>query len=208
MFNRLIPRDNRFFDLFKKSSELGVLAACQLRDMLLNLPEVENYAKKVKDIEHQADEVTHRAIELLHKTFITPLDRDDIHELITALDDVIDFIEATSQRIFLYDIRQVTPEALSLAEVCIRSVEQITLAVEGVESLEDPDKLKQCCIEINRLENEADQLMRVGIARLFREELDFRQLIKMKELYELLETITDRCEDVANIIEGILLEYA
>ena len=208
MFGALKPRESRFFELF---SEIGVLimAAAQEFSVLIgDLNRAELHSQNIKDIEHKADEVTHRTIELLHKVFITPLDRDDIHQLIKKLDDVVDFIDAAAQRIFLYGVVKVTPEAQALAKVCVQSAERIQKAIQGLNNLKDQDAILKECVEINRLENEADQLLRTGIAKLFREESDIKQLIKLKEVYELLETVTDRCEDVANIIEGIVLEYA
>jgi uncharacterized protein len=147
-------------------------------------------------------------VELLHKTFITPLDRDDIHRLITRMDDILDYIEAASERMYLYDMKSVTPECEQLADLCLRSVENLAECVAHLENLKEPGHIIKHCIEVNRLENEADHILRGAIARLFREESDLKSLIKMKEIYELLETVTDRCEDVANTIEGIVLEYA
>jgi predicted phosphate transport protein (TIGR00153 family) len=208
MFARLATRESKFFDLFSGSADLIVKAAGEFRVMLDDLSQVEKYSKNIKDLEHRADEITHTTIELLHKTFITPLDREDIHQLITELDDILDFIEAASQRIYLYGITHVTPEAIELADVCVTSAEFVQKAIYGLRNLKNPELVIKNCVEINRLENEADQLLRAGMAKLFRDEPDTRQLIKLKEIYELLETVTDRCEDVANVIEGIVLEYA
>jgi predicted phosphate transport protein (TIGR00153 family) len=208
MFARLASRESKFFDLFSESADLIVKAADEFKLMLSDLSQVESSSKKIKDLEHRADEITHRTIELLHKTFITPLDREDIHKLITELDDILDFIEAASQRIFLYGITQVTQEARELADVCVLSVACVQKAIHGLSNLKNTDHIIKNCVEINRLENEADHILRSGMAKLFRDEPDTRQLIKLKEIYELLETVTDRCEDVANVIEGIVLEYA
>ena len=208
MLSKFFPQEGQFFALFKESAHLSILASHEFRKLLGNLSQAESYAKTIKEIEHKADEVTHKTIELLHKTFITPLDREDIHELITEMDDITDFIEAASQRVYLYGITEITPEAIGLADICIQSVELVKRTVEILGDLKNSEKIVQYCVEINRLENEADQLLRSGMAKLFREESDLRQLIKLKEIYELLETVTDRCEDVANIIEGIVLEYA
>ena len=208
MFGRLTPKEGNFFELFSQSADLSVEAALEFRKMISSLPDAESYFKRIKDIEHRADEVTHKTIELLHATFITPLDREDIYKLITEMDEIIDYIDSASERIFLYKIIQITPEALSLADVCVQSVERLRDAVRSLENLKSPDEIMKNCIEVNRLENEADHFLRAGMAKLFREEPDIRQLIKLKEIYEILETVTDRCEDVANIIEGIVLEYA
>ena len=203
-----MPREGGFFQLFKELSEQIVLGAEEFRAMLEDQSHFESRSRNIKAIEHRADEITHRTVALLHQTFITPLDREDIHQLITRLDDIVDFIEAASQRIFLYEVKQITPEARQLAEICVSAAKQVSLAVQDLDNLKDPEKILKACVEINRLENDGDQVLRAGMAKLFREEPDTRELIKLKEIYELLETVTDRCEDVANIIEGIVLEYA
>lgn len=206
MFGRIIPREGRFFDLFTETASLCVEAAYEFKKLILDLKNAESHSRNIKVLEHKADETTHRTIELLHKTFITPIDREDIHQLTKEMDDIIDFIEAASQRIILYDVKSVTNETIQLADVCIASAEAVKKAVLGLSNLKHPEDLIKDCVEINRLENEADHIMRSAMAKLFREESDIKQLIKLKDIYELLETVTDRCEDVANTIEGIVLE--
>jgi uncharacterized protein len=208
-----MPREGKFFELFRESADQIVLGSQELRAMLAELgtaPEhvVESRSRNIKGIEHKADEITHRVIEALHKTFITPLDREDIYALITKMDDIMDFLEAASARIFLYDLKKSTPEAIGLMDVCVASAHAVKRAVSELDNLQNSAKILEACVEINRLENDADHLLRTAMADLFRKETDMRQLIKLKEIYELLETVTDRCEDVANIIEGIVLEYA
>jgi len=208
MFKRFMPRVGKFFDLFEEIAAIAVKAAQEFTALISDLKNAEAHVRNIKNLEHDADEVTHKTIALLHTVFITPIDREDIRALIKKLDDVIDFIDAASQRIALYNIQQSTPEAHSLALICEKSVERVSVAVKLLKNLKDQDQITKECVEINRLENEADQILRAGIAKLFREEQDTRLLIKLKEIYELLETVTDHCEDVANIIEGIVLEYA
>ncbi len=207
MFGRMGASEKQFFTYFDEIVELIVQAAGEFRKMVDDLPNGEQYSKRIKDLEHQADRVTHSTIDLLHTTFITPLDRDDIHKLITELDDILDFIEAASQRMVLYGITQITPEVIQLADVCCQAALHVQAAVGGLSHLKNAAAISKSCIEVNRLENEADQILRSGMAKLFASEPDIRQLIKMKEIYELLETVTDCCEDVANVIDGILLEY-
>jgi predicted phosphate transport protein (TIGR00153 family) len=142
----------------------------------------------------------------LHKTFITPLDRNDIYRLITKMDDVMDYVEAAAERISLYEILEMRPEAPELAHVLLTSAERVLEAVAGFRDLKRSELILEKCVEINRLENEADAVLRRALARLFREERDPITIMKWKEIYELLETATDRCEDVANIIEGVILE--
>jgi predicted phosphate transport protein (TIGR00153 family) len=208
MFARFMPREERFFDLFKDIAEQTSIAAHEFKAMLGDLEHAESRAHTIKELEHRADSITHRTVELLHKTFITPLDREDIHTLISRMDDIMDFIEAASQRVFLYGITEAPPEALALTDICIQATDLIKKAVGDLDNLKNPEQIIRACVEINRLENEADYILRAGMAKLFREEEDVRKLIKLKEIFELLETVTDRCEDVANTIEGIVLEYA
>lgn len=208
MFHLFLPRQENFFVLFRALSDQIVAGALEFALLLEELPECSGRCASIKDIEHKGDEITHQTVALLHKTFITPLDRDEIHRLITKLDDILDFIDACAQRICLYDIGSSTPEAVALSKIVIQTVEHVRLAVAGLADLKNPEGIQASCVEINRLENEADVVLRAALAKLFREEKDLRQLIKLKEVYELLETVTDRCEDVANIIDGIVLEQA
>jgi hypothetical protein len=144
----------------------------------------------------------------LHQTFITPLDREEIHQLITRMDDILDLMEDVSHCVFLYDLRAVTDEAKRLADICVACAEKVKSAVSMLSNMKNSEAITKVCGEIDRLETDADQVLRSGLAKLFHNEPDTRELIKMKEIYELLETVTDRCEDVANIIEGIVLENA
>ena len=152
--------------------------------------------------------MTYAAIELLHKTFITPIDRDDIHKLITRMDDILDLLEDAAQTISLYDIREITPEAQRLAELCLGCSLKVKEAVALLHNMDNSRQILAICEEIDRLESDADHVMRAAMSKLFRDEPDVRNLIKLKAIYEILETVTDRCEDVANIIEGIIVENA
>jgi len=208
MFARLMPHEGRFFDYFTEHAALIHEGAVALRAMLDNISELEARAHTIKAIETKADTVTHHTIQLLHQTFITPLDREDIHQLITRMDDILDLMEDVSHCVFLYDLRVVTDEAKRLADICVACAEKVEAAVKMLDDMANSDAITKVCGEIDRLETDADQVLRSGLAKLFRHEPDTRELIKMKEIYELLETVTDRCEDVANIIEGIVLENA
>ena len=208
MFKKFLPTEGRFFDLFNASADLIVKGAEEFRAMLGVLEHLELRARAIKRIEHDADTVTHDTVALLHKTFITPLDREDIHELISRMDDILDYIEAASERLYLYNLKSLPPEAIQLADISVKAAKIIKLIVVELEDLKNQKDIIGHCVEINRLENEADHVLRSGLAKLFRDEPDTRQLIMLKEVYELLETVTDRCEDVANIIEGIVLEYS
>ena len=152
--------------------------------------------------------ITHHCVEALHKTFITPIERDDIYRLITKMDDIMDFVEAASERIALYEIKDMTPEVKDLADVLVRAAEEVAHACSLLRNMKNAEAIIKDCIDINRLENEADAILRNAVARLFKEEKDPITIIKWKEVYEHLENATDRCEDVANIIEGVVLEHA
>jgi len=169
---------------------------------------IETKARRIHDIEHETDVITHRCVETLHKTFITPIDRDNIHRLITRMDDIMDFVEAASERIALYELTVMTPDVRDLADVLVRATQQVELALKGLRNLKSPQAILKVCIDINRLENESDQILRRAVAKLFKEEKDPIVVIKWKEIYENLENAADRCEDVANIIEGVILEHS
>jgi len=206
MFGRLMPKEGRFFELFNEHAEQIMLGSRELVALMVTGDDIQRRAYTIETIEKRADRITQTTIELLHKTFITPLDRDEIHQLITRMDDILDLMEDVSQSIFLYDVKQLTPEAQKLAEVCVLCCEQVKLAVGLLSNMDNATVILKACEEIDRLESEADHIMRAAMAKLFRDEPDVRQVIKLKAVYELLETVTDRCEDVANIIEGIVLE--
>lgn len=209
MLASLFPRSGtEFFDFFERHAGKTLQAARLLRDMLEAPKDVERDAAQIKSIEHEGDEITHRTIEMLHQTFLTPIDRSDIHELISRLDDILDLIDSTAERIWLYQLRMVEPEAISLATVLINAVAEVQKAMTQLRNLTDRGGIIRTCMEINRYENEGDQLIRKAVARLFNENDDAIHVMKWKEIYDYLEDAVDRCEDVANVLEGVALEYA
>lgn len=209
MFGRLMPREGRFFDLFNQHAENIVEGARELAALMSNLSaELELRARNIEAAEKRADKLTHETIDLLHKTFITPLDREDIHKLISNMDDILDLMEDVAQTVYLYDIKHITPEAKQLADICVSCCERVKTAVGLLKNMENAEAISKICEEIDRLESNADHVMRAAMSKLFRDEPDTRQLIKLKAIYELLEQVTDKCEDVANIIEGIVIENA
>lgn len=208
MLRRFLPREEDFFSLFERHAALAVEGAKQFAKLAGGGENVKAMAARIKEIEHEADVVTHTCVERLHTTFITPIDRDDIHRLITRMDDVMDFVESASERIALYDLRDMTPEVKALADVLVRATESVAIAVGGLRDLRKTQVILDACIEVNRLENEGDEILRNAVATLFREATDPLLVMKWKEVYEALESATDRCEDVANIIEGVVLEHA
>ena len=207
MFGRLLPKEGRFFDLFNAHAEQVVRAARALKAVMDNFDDREEHARLVDEAEHAADRITADTVRLLHKTFITPLDRDHIHQLINALDDICDLIQDATETLTLYDIRRITPEAARLADIGLKCCERVkdVVAQLGAEDRKFEVTMK-ICEEIDRLESDADRVLRAAVSRLFREEQDVREIIKLKAMYELLEEITDRCLDVANLAEGISLE--
>jgi hypothetical protein len=208
MLRRLLPREDDFFTLFTQHAGLTVDGAREFQRLVTAGENVRAMAARIKEMEHEADLITHTCVERLHTTFITPFDRDDIHRLITRMDDVMDFVESASERIALYELREMTPEVRDLARVLVRATEAVATAVAGLRDLKRPQALLGACIEVNRLENEGDEILRNAVAALFREASDPLLVMKWKEVYEALENATDRCEDVANIIEGVVLEHA
>ena len=201
-----MPKEGRFFDLFNEHAEQVAQGSRELAALMASGDDLERRAHNIESIEKRADRITRNTIELLHKTFITPIDRDDIHQLISKMDDILDLIEDSAQLMFLYDVKAPTPEAKKLADICVACCEKVKNAVGLLASMDNAGTILTICGDIDRLESEADHVMRAAIARLFRDEPDVRELIKLRSVYEHLETVTDRCEDVANIIQGIVLE--
>lgn len=205
-----MPREGSFFDLFNAHTEQIVVGARGLVSLMSHLgvsdEEAEKCAREVDEAEERADRITHDTLSLLHKTFITPLDRDEILGLINGLDDTLDVIQDVVQSLTLYDVRTVTGEARQLAEISLSACERIRAVVAMLPSMEDVPSMLKTCEEVHRLESDCDRVMRTAISRLFRYEDDVRNLIKLKEVYEVMEEITDRCSDVADTIEAIILE--
>ena len=206
MFGRLMPKEGRFFDYFNDHASLVVEGAHELKAFLSDMGNREAHAQNVNSIEKKADKITHETIQLLHQTFITPLDREDIHKLISNMDDILDLMEDVAECVVLYDVREVSDAARKLADIGVACAEKVKIAVGMLSNLDNSQAILKICGEIDQLESEADRVMRSAMSKLFRDEPDTRQLIKLKAIYELLEQVTDRCEDTANVIEGIVLE--
>lgn len=203
---RLIPRDTKFFDLFADMSKNLGDGARLLKQTLDDFKDVEVRVQQLKAIEHRGDEMTHNVLTRLNQTFITPFDREDIHRLASSLDDVLDFVYAAGVRLIMYKITSAPQAASQLADIIIRQCDQLSQAMVKLDKKND--HVLENCVEINRLENEADQIARGAIALLFEKEKDPISLIKLKELYEVLETATDKAEDAANVLEGVVLKSA
>jgi len=208
MFGRFMPTEGKFFEIFNAHAKYIVAGGRELELLIDNLADAEIHKQNVQSAEKAADKLTHEAIDLLHKTFITPLDRDEIHKLITTMDDILDLMEDVATSVSLYDVRAVTSEATQLAHIVTQSAQHVQQAVALLSDMKQSSQILKSCEEIDRWESEADRVLRGAMSKLFREEDDVKTLIKLKAIYELLEQITDKCEDVANIIEGIVLENA
>jgi predicted phosphate transport protein (TIGR00153 family) len=208
MLRWLLPRDEDFFGLFERHAALTVEGAREMQRLVQGGQNIRTRAARIKEIEHETDVITHACVERLHKTFITPFDRDDIHRLITRMDDVMDYIESAAFAVMLYELVEMTDPARELADVLVRSTEPVAVAVAGLKNVKQSQAILDACIEVNRLEKKGDEILRGALADLFREAKDPLLVLKWKEVYEALENATDRCEDVANVIEGVVLEHA
>ncbi len=205
---RFFPKEERFFDYFDDASEKMIRGIRLFKDMMQDLSNAEEKSRQIKDVEHEADHITHETVSKLHKTFVTPIDREYIYALITKMDDVLDLIDANCERIFLYKIKTSTPEAMAMINTLERAIEEVVKGVRGLRNLKNSRSILDICIEINRLENEGDRIYRNALSVLFNSPSDPIEIIKWKDIYETLEEAIDTCEDVANIIEGIVLENA
>jgi predicted phosphate transport protein (TIGR00153 family) len=208
VFKKLLPKKDVFFSNMAAAAGKGVEIVAAFRALVEDLGNVEVHIARVKDIEHQADAIAHETISLLHKTFVTPLDRNEIHRIFQRLDDVVDMVEGAAQRIFLYEIRSMRREVVHLVEILEKQTALVKQGVACLSDLRHPDTLRGILIQVHTLENEADDVLRGAIGALFREEKDTKEILKWKEVIENLEDATDRCEDVADLLENILLEYA
>jgi len=212
IFRKLLPKEGNFFEMFNQHAERMVEGAHAFSKLVANYNDVdlrEQYNREVDHAERSADKVTQEVNRLIHSTFITPIDREQIHTLINTMDDVADLIQDSAETMALYDVRHMTEEITRLTDLSVRCCERVKEAVALLGQLSDPNcagAALKTCEEIDKLESDADRVMRSALSKLFREEPDVREVLKLKAIYELLETITDKCEDVANVVEGIVLE--
>ncbi|MCW5664542.1 MAG: DUF47 domain-containing protein [Piscinibacter sp.] len=212
LFGKLLPREGNFFELFNQHGGHIVEGARAFTLLIQNYADPglrEKYATEVGNAERSADRVTAEVNRLLHKTFITPIDREQIHSLINAMDDVLDLLQDVTETMSLYDVHHMTEEVMRLGDLSAKCCERVQHAVSLLPKISQPATAEaaiKTCEEIDKLESDADRVMRSAMSKLFREETDVRELIKLKTIYEQLESISDRCEDVANLIEGVVLE--
>ena len=209
MLQRLMPKSDDFFSDFEAQAAAVVEGTVLLKALLEDFTDVPAKCQGIKDVEHRADDITHRAFARLHTQFITPFDRSEIHRLLSRIDDVLDLADAAAERLGLYDIDEVLPEARDLAAVLVEQSRKMEEAVKGLRTMKkDPQRILEACKEMNVLENQADTLTRQTMAKLFKRGNDPLTVMKWKEIIDLIEDATDRAEDVANVIEGVVLEHA
>ncbi len=208
MLSRLLPRQTNFFDYFERLAALSVEGARALSELSKDRADFDAIAARIKDLEHDADDVTHTCMETLHKTFITPIDRNDIHRLASKLDDIMDLIDGAARQMSLFEITSLPEAAREATTVLVLATEAVERAVKGLRNMKNATTILGECVRINELENQADRIKASSVAHLFREETNAIAVLKWHEIHQALENVTDACEDVANVIEGIVLEHA
>lgn len=204
---RLLPRDEKFFELFEKAAEVVFAGAETLQQMLSDFDNAEVYRKKIGDLEHEGDAVIHAVMDKLNRTFVTPFDQEDIRAIASRLDDIIDFTLAAAERLVLYQVKEPYPDSVELAGVLVKTVRQVQAAVGMLRDLGQRRSILEVCIEINRLENAGDKLYREALGRLFCEG-NVIELLRWKEIFEQIEQAVDQCEDLADVIESVVVKHA
>jgi predicted phosphate transport protein (TIGR00153 family) len=205
----LVPREAKFFDLFEQMAKTTVLAARDLKKLVDEWTDIEQSVAVINEIEHEGDTTTHQIMYQLNRTFITPFDREDIAMLANALDDVIDFIEAAADTMMLYKVKTPGPRARELADIILQITTEVEKAIPQLRQLgKNMEQVLAFCVEINRLENVADKIFRSALTELFTDTSDLVEIIKWREIYQYMESSTDKCEDVANVIESVALKHA
>lgn len=204
----MMPRETKFYGLFEKSAGNLVIAAGKLVELFDNYENVEAKVRRIKELEHEGDSITHEIMQSLHRTFVTPIDREDIALVANSLDDVMDFIEAAARTAFLYHIVKATGRAQELASIILKVTYKLNEVMPLLRRRDQFNQILEQCVEINRLENEADDVHHAALAELFDDTRDVREIIKWREIYEHLESATDRGEDVANVLEAVVLKHA
>jgi predicted phosphate transport protein (TIGR00153 family) len=208
VLRKLLPRRTEFFELFSQQAALLVEGARLLRGLVAELEDAKELAARVHEVEHRGDTVCQTIMETLHRSFITPIDRGDVHRLASRLDDILDHIEATAQAIVLYDVRSRTPEVEGMADLLVAACQAVKAAVDSLANRMDTERTRRLCAAVKDVEKQNDRLLRSATARLFREEQDAKRLVIWKDIYADIENAVDGCEDVANLVEGVVLENA
>ena len=203
-----MPKNDKFFDLFEEGARNLVRAAILLDELMDEWHLLGERVQEIIELEHHGDNITHRIIAELHSTFVTPIDREDIAQLAQRLDDVLDAIEAAAVRMLIYDIQKPTERAKQLTDILVSVTSEVGKAIPRLRRRRELNHMRQHCIEINRLENEADEIRRSGLAELFHDHIELSEVIKWREIYEHMENAVDRCEDIADILEGVAIKRA
>jgi len=201
----IIPQEKHFFDMLEQQADVVVEGAEALLDMTKNFNQVDKKRNNIKAIEHKGDDLVHKIAEALNKTFVTPIDHDDMSKLTSRLDDILDFIEAASHRMWAYEIKTVPPDMVQLAEVILAGSKEVNHAIKDLRNISRRNEILKHCIEINRLENVGDDITHVAVAGLFKK-YEAIEIIKLKEIYEHLEMATDKCEDAADVIKDVFIK--
>lgn len=204
-----LPRDDKFFTYFERASH-NLVHASDLLKLLPGMANAErhNLVRKIQDAEHEGDTITHEIFSALNRTFITPFDREDIHVLASALDDILDYLNGSATRFVLYKLDSVPPDMVRLIDILHQSIGELNRGVSRIRNLSDPDELEAVLKKVNEYENDADAVFETAVANLFEFEKDAIKIIKLKEIYVALETATDKCEDAANVLEALLIKHA
>ena len=208
MLSFFIPKETSFFEIFDEQAAANVEAASILVELMERFDDAPAKVARLQAVEHKADEITHRAMGMLHKTFITPIDREQVHQLVASLDDVVDLMDGASRRMLLYGLKSPRKDLLEMTRVLLASTREVQKAVRGLRNMKNAREILAACIEINKLENDGDALRDAAVADLLKQSKDAIEVMTWKEIYESVETAIDRCEDVANVIEGVVLENA
>jgi predicted phosphate transport protein (TIGR00153 family) len=203
-----MPREQKFYDLFEESARNAVKVAQALKEMVDSWQFIDSHVAEITEMEHGGDTITHQIISLVNRTFVTPFDREDIALLAHTMDDIVDFIHSAADSMFIYKITSPTQRAKELADVIVQGAVEVEKAISGLRRKSEFKQMLERCVEINRLENVADRIYRAAIGELFNNTSDIVQIIKWREIYEHMESATDRCEDVADVIEGVALKHA
>jgi predicted phosphate transport protein (TIGR00153 family) len=203
-----LPKGDKFFDLFEEGTANLVETAKLFQELVEKWEDVEDKVTEIGDLEHKGDDITHRIMANLHSTFFTPLDREDIASLSEALDDVVDFIKRAADAMLVYRVERPTASALELANIIVEGALEIERAMPSLRRRRQLRQMLPCCVELNRLENEGDRVQRQALCDMFDHGADVYDIIKWREIYEHMESATDRCEDVANVLEGVALKHA
>lgn len=201
----ILPQDKHFFNMLENESRNVLDGSIAFLEMLNNYENIKEKQQRIKDIEHQGDDFVHEIFEELNKTFITPIDHEDISALASAFDDVLDYIDGTATRLVLYEIEKPEESMIKLAEVLVKQTTELNTALSGLRNIKNPKEIEKRCIEVNRLENVADDIYKTSVAQLFKRK-DAIEIMKLKEVYERLEFATDKCEDAANVISDIVVK--